>query len=146
VTDYNFTVIATNFLQEGDQLIIELPTPISFSEDSKCLGMTRNMRINQTYTVSVKLDAIQITLLLPLNWRRLQAGSTNKIAAGESFTFTLTKVKNPYSTSPTGSSIVYSTYTGGVMIEQMSTGLIITNTSPGILEVSTASIIPIDFK
>jgi hypothetical protein len=58
VTDYNFTIIATNYLQEGDILIIDLPTPISFSEDSRCLGMTRNIRINQTYTVSVKLDAI----------------------------------------------------------------------------------------
>jgi hypothetical protein len=117
VTDYNFTVRATNFLVEGDQIIIELPSPVSFSEDSKCLGMTRNMRINQTYTVSVKLDAIQITLLLPLNFRMLQAGSTNKIGAGESFTFTLTNIKNPYSTSPTDSSVIYSTYTGGLLIE-----------------------------
>lgn len=46
VTDYNFTITTTNYLVEGDQIILELPTPISFSEDSQCLGVTRNLRIN----------------------------------------------------------------------------------------------------
>lgn len=75
--------------------------------------MSNNMRINQTYTVGIGLNEMQIDLLLPLNYRRLQAGSVEQINAGESFMFTLTKIKNSYSTAPTKNSVIYSSYTNG---------------------------------
>jgi len=46
LTDYNITVTPTNFLVEGDVLIIELPDPVFFSEDSVCIGRTSNLRLN----------------------------------------------------------------------------------------------------
>lgn len=67
ITDYDVTITTTNFLQEGDQLVIGLPDPVYFSSESKALGMSSNVRINQTYTVAVDLDEITIDLLLPLS-------------------------------------------------------------------------------
>jgi hypothetical protein len=46
VTDYNFTVTPTNFLVEGDVIILELPSPTFFSEDTVCIGLTSNLRLN----------------------------------------------------------------------------------------------------
>lgn len=117
ITDYNFTVQTTNYLIEGDTIVIELPDPVYFSEDSKCLGLSSNLRINQTYEVGTDLDSMTITLLLPLSYRRLQAGSTAVIPAGQAFTFQLTSIKNPTSTTPTTSSITYASYTDGNLIE-----------------------------
>jgi len=67
ITDYDITITTTNFLQEGDQLVIGLPDPVYFSSESQALGMSSNLRINQTYTVAVDLNKITIDLLLPLS-------------------------------------------------------------------------------
>ena len=90
---------------------------MSFSENSIAVGLTSNLRLNQTSTVSVGLDEIQISLLLPIQFRRLQGGSTRIIKAGEAFTIQLFGIKNPTSTAPTTSSITYSSYTNGQLIE-----------------------------
>lgn len=79
------TVRTTNYLVEGDTIEIKLPFPVFFSESSKCIGVSKNLRLNQTYSVSVDLDTISIKLLLPLSGRRLQ-GSTQRINAGDAFT------------------------------------------------------------
>ena len=76
--------------------MIELPTPFTFSETSRVLGMSKTVAINQTYSVSNDLSMITISLKLPFSGRRLQ--STAKINAGDEFIFTLTQVKNAYST------------------------------------------------
>ena len=41
---------------------------------------------------------------------------------------------------------MYSIYTGGELIEQKSTELIIENTEPGLLDALRASVVPSDFK
>ena len=80
VTDYAFTVTTTNSLIEGDQIKIELPTPVYFTESSGCQGISDNLRAEQTSTVSEDLTEMTITLLLPQYRRRLQS-----IGAGQTF-------------------------------------------------------------
>lgn len=66
VTQYNFTIVTTNYLTEGDEIVIKLPSPFSFSETSKAIGVSSNLRMQQDTKVGARLDTIQIGLLLPL--------------------------------------------------------------------------------
>jgi hypothetical protein len=81
ITDYEFTVQPTNYLVEGDYIILELPYPSFFSEDSEVIGITSNLRTEQKSKISVTLNQMKIDLQLPIkvSGRRLQAGSTEKI-------------------------------------------------------------------
>jgi hypothetical protein len=85
--------------------------------------MSNTVAINQTYSVSSDLTTITIDLILPFSGRRLQSAA--KINAGDEFTFTLTQVKNAYSTEPSATSLKYSSYTDGQLMEQLTTGVII---------------------
>ena len=44
VTDYTITVTTTNSLVDGDQIKIELPKPVYFTESSGCQGLSDNLR------------------------------------------------------------------------------------------------------
>ena len=113
----NITVITTNYLLEGDEIKITLPKPFYFSETTQVIGKSSNLRPEQEYSVSVGLDAVQITLMFPLFRRRLQSGSTERIRAGSSITLASTDVKNSPSTGPTTGSISYQSFVEGELIE-----------------------------
>ena len=59
-------VRTTNYVVEGDIVDIKMPYPVFLSSTTNCLGMSRNLRLNQTYTVSADLSSIQISLKLAL--------------------------------------------------------------------------------
>lgn len=145
VTWYEFTVQTTNYLVEGDQVVIEMPYPIFFSENSECFGRSTNLRNVQDCEVSVDLSKIVINLLLPVAYRRLQ-GSTETIRPDESYAIRITEVKNSPSYEPSIDSIHYSVYTQGALIEQKTSDLHITNSQSGEFSLDSVAVIPDDFR
>jgi len=66
ITNYEFAVQTTNYLIEGDQLLMKLPEPVYFSEDSECIGRSINLRNVLPCAVSVDLSRIEINMTLPM--------------------------------------------------------------------------------
>ena len=78
------TITTTNYLKEGDIIKIGMPDPIYFSETSKCLGVSSNIRKDQVFEIAVNLDVMTISLQLPLAFNALgrRLGSTAIVPAG----------------------------------------------------------------
>ena len=72
ITDYNFTVSTMNYLQDGDTLIVDLPYPAFYSEDSKCYANSRNLLDFLPCKVSIDLSKMTLTLKLPTAYRNLE--------------------------------------------------------------------------
>lgn len=70
LTNYNISITASNYLSEGDTIIVKLPSPFFFSESTVVTGASSNLRETQKYVISIDLDEIEITLQLPLTRRR----------------------------------------------------------------------------
>ena len=62
LTYYEFIVKTTNFLVEGDNILITLPDTMFFSENSTCVGRSVNIRVNQICKPSVDLSTMNMTL------------------------------------------------------------------------------------
>lgn len=115
--------------------------------------------------MSNDLSQINLTLKLPIGFRALQAEvdfdelldeddlprqlqSLKRINSGESFSFRVTDIKNPFSFMPTDEAIQYTVYTfDGFMIENMpfSDKLRVNNTVRGDLDPRRSSARPNDF-
>ena len=131
ITFYEFQVKTTNYLVSGDEVRLELPYPVYFSEDTECFGRTSNLDNLLSCSVSVDLTKLRMTLSLPSNLGRRNLA---EIDSGEEFRFRVTNIKNPPSFQPTTDSIEYAVYTeDGILIEELSEGFEITNTESGVL-------------
>ena len=78
--------------------------------------------------------------------RRLQAGSTLVIQPGQSFSVSISKIKNSGSMEPSSNSVEYFAYADGNIIEQQTMGLVLQNKEPGYLVRSSSTIMPDDFQ
>lgn len=157
-----------NYLQEGDNLIIDLPYPVFAGEETKCYGNSNNLLASLPCSVSVDLSKVSISLKLPIGFRNLNElleevyseeeqiheqerylQSVQRIKSGETFQFSIGGIKNPFSLMPTDTSILYSVNTNsGYLIEQSAIGsflLRVNNTSPGVMDPVRTSVMPSNF-
>jgi len=82
VTEYTFAIKTTNYIIEGDILSFTLPAPTYFSEDSKCFGVSPNLRSQQPCTISTDLATITVTIDI-LSRRRQLADDSAVIQRGD---------------------------------------------------------------
>lgn len=130
LTNYNFTVVTMNYLEDGDTLTIDFPAPVYASVNSNCTGFSKKIQPNLPCKIAQNLSQVVITLRLPLrrvleaeelfdeheDERKLMA--INRIESNESFTFQISGVKNPPSFKPTTDGFKYSVSTqNGFLIE-----------------------------
>lgn len=155
-----------NYLQDGDNVIIDLPFPVYAGEETKCYGNSNNLLASLPCSVSVDLSKVTITLKLPVGFRNLNdvleeayleemheeernLQSVQRILSGETFEFSLGGIKNPFSLMPTDSSILYSVNTNsGFLIEQSAIGsflLRVNNTVPGVMDPAKTAVMPSNF-
>ena len=66
ITNYEITVQTTNYLIENDQLLMKMPFPVYFSEDTECIGRSVNLRNVLPCEVSIDLTRVEVNLTLPL--------------------------------------------------------------------------------
>jgi hypothetical protein len=65
LTWLQFYCKTTNFLREGDKIIIEMPYPVFIKETTKCFGMSSNVKNTLPCKVSRNMRRVEVTLLIP---------------------------------------------------------------------------------
>jgi hypothetical protein len=134
---YTFEITNNNVYQEGDQVSLTLPDGMLFKSDSECssfVGFTA-----ESCSISTNLQTMYFTVAF--SGSRLLASGVS----GNTWGFSISNVKNPPSTQ-TWASVSYIVQTAdGYKVEEESTELGLTNTSPGEIAYTTAGAIPQSF-
>ena len=150
----------TGGLSEQDKIIVKLPYGWQFSADSEVFGRSNNLG-NVMPQVSVSVDQRQLEFSI----EEVVAGRSlavdgfyedfldggrhlqDKIESGLSYQFRITNIKNFNSFRPSDSSIEYYVYSqAGVLFEEQTTGMFLTNDAMGDLNPNNNGIIPGSFK
>jgi hypothetical protein len=58
ITNYNFSVTPINFMSDGDLITISLPEPIKMTPETYVIGVSSNLKENQTFELSSDLSVI----------------------------------------------------------------------------------------
>jgi hypothetical protein len=62
MTNYTWTIRSSNYLEDGDTMLLSLPFPIAFTKDSKCKTETYLLNNPMICTFSRDYGSVNITI------------------------------------------------------------------------------------
>ena len=68
--DYTWSIRSSNYLEDGDSMVLSFPPPISFTGASKCVSNSFYLKTPMICKVSASLSEVNITLSVGSGRRR----------------------------------------------------------------------------
>ena len=121
-----FTINSPSILIDGDILSITFPSQVTLPSSFTCVGVTN---LASSLTCSLSGTVLNITLNF----------SSSNLTAGTSFIFTLQSITNPSSTRSTDTFSFSVSSSGGYLINDYSTDVKLTTTTPSTITSTTNS-------
>jgi hypothetical protein len=118
LSNYTFTIIPNNNIQEGDKIKLTMADPIQFTQETRIEGYDL-LYPELERIISEDLRSVEIVVKLKDQRRRnLQSEQLNSLRPTLPFKLTATQLTNPVSLRPYKGQIKYQVYTAeGDMIE-----------------------------
>ena len=132
-----------------------MPTPLRFTADTKCIGTDYWINGDLGCTFSTDMKTATMTIKVSAGSRRVLAESflqntrrsLREIPGGNLIALNITNIVSPFSLKPSSGSIAFKALTAsGALIEEQTTGFVITNSKAGALNVSQSELVPSYFE